>query len=209
VKAATRSYTSPRREKQADETRRRIGDSARVLIAQKGYDATTIADIAQEAGVCVQTVYAVFGSKQGILAGLIERAIFGLQYDKLIAEAFSEESPADRLRYAAKIACEIYESERIELDFLRAAGVQTPELAIDKKREGNRFAAQTVMIDSLVSDLRPGLTPAQAHDILWTLTARESYRLMVVERGWSASEYEDWLGSALVREILAPLNLSA
>jgi hypothetical protein len=60
------------------------------------------------------------------------------------------------------------------------------------------------MIDSLVDVLRPGLTPEQAHDILWTLTAREAYRLMVIERGWSVAKYEDWLGDLLVRELISP-----
>src|ERR1700722_11984222 len=128
MKSDSRRYVSPRRRQQADETRRRIVEAARRLLGKTGYDTTTIAEIAADAGVATQTVYAVFGTKQGILLALIDRAIFGLDYDRLVADAFTHEDPADRLRFAARIACEIYQSERAELEFLRGAGVAAPEL---------------------------------------------------------------------------------
>jgi TetR/AcrR family transcriptional regulator, regulator of cefoperazone and chloramphenicol sensitivity len=205
MKSDSRRYVSPRRRQQADETRRRITDAARRLLGANGYDATTIAEIAADAGVATQTVYAVFGSKQGILKALIDRAIFGLDYDTLVAAAFAEADPADRLRFAARIACEIYRSERAELDFLRGAGVAAPELtAIDQDREAQRFETQAAMIDSLTAlhALRPGLERASAHDILWALTARDLYRTLVVERRWSPARYQDWLGDLLVKELL-------
>jgi len=205
MKSDTRRYVSPRRRQQADETRRRIVLAARDLIGRNGYDATPIAAIAAKAGVATQTVYAVFGSKQGILKALIDRAIFGLDYERLVAEAFGHDDPADRLRFAAKIACEIYRAEQAELEFLRSAGVAAPELtAIDPEREGQRFDAQGAMIDSLVAAhaLRPGLDAPAAHDILWALTARDLYRTLVAERKWLPARYQDWLGDILVRELL-------
>ena len=200
-----RRYYSPRRQQQADETRQRITDAARRLLGRKGYDATRIADIAKAAGVAVQTVYAVFGSKPGILKGLIDRAIFGLEYDKLIAAWEKGSGPAERLHFAAEIACQIFESERIELDFLRGAGVVAPELnAIDRERDGQRFEAQAAMIGYLesIGALRPGLTRAAARDVLWTMTARDIFQRLVVERGWSTMQYRNWLGDLLVKELL-------
>jgi AcrR family transcriptional regulator len=206
MRAEPRRYFSPRRQQQADETRRRIADAAHHLLGKEGYAATTMAAIAEAAGVAVQTVYAIFGSKQGVLRGLIDRAIFGLDYDRLIAAAFAQEKPADRLRFAAKIACRIFQSERAELEFLRGAGVEAPEvIAIDKARDAQRFVAQEAMIRSLAAAgaLAPDLTPAAAHDILWTLTARDIFRRLVVERQWSAARYEAWLGDLLVKELLS------
>lgn len=201
----SRRYYSPTRSLQADKTRRRIVDAARRLFGRDGYGATTIADIAKEAGVAVQTVYAVFGSKQGILKGLVERAAFGLEYDKLIAAWEEQGAPADRLRFAAKIACEIYAAERTELEFLRKAGVVAPETsAIAPARDAGRFAAQRAMIGYLksVRALRSGLTPAAAHDILWTLTGRDVFHRLTAERGWSVARYRNWLGNLLVKELL-------
>jgi TetR/AcrR family transcriptional regulator, regulator of cefoperazone and chloramphenicol sensitivity len=205
VKSDPRRYVSPRRRQQADETRRNIVEAARRLLGSHGYDETTIAEIAAEAGVATQTVYAVFGSKQGILKALIDRAIFGLDYDKLVADAFAQKDPAARLRFAANIACEIYRSERAELEFLRGAGVAAPELtAIDGDREGQRFVTQAAMIESLAAAdaLRAALDRASAHDILWALTARDLFRTLVVERRWSPERYQDWLGDLLVSELL-------
>jgi AcrR family transcriptional regulator len=205
VKTDTRRYVSPRRRQQADETRRRIVAAARDLVGRNGYDATPIATIAAEAGVATQTVYAAFGSKQGILKALVDRAVFGLDYERLVGEAFAHDDAADRLRFAAKIACEIYRAEQAELELLRGAGVAAPELtAIDPEREGQRFDAQAAMIDSLVAAraLRPGLDPTAAHDILWALTARDLYRTLVAERKWAPARYQDWLGDLLVRELL-------
>jgi AcrR family transcriptional regulator len=203
--AETRRYVSPRRRQQADETRRRIVEAARRLLGSRGYDATTIAEIAAAAGVAAPTVYAGFGSKQGILKALVDRAIFGLDYELLVAGAFDEENPADRLRYAARIACQIYRAERAELDFLRGAGVAAPDLiAIDAEREQGRFGAQAAMIESLAAmhALRAGLDPAGAHDLLWALTARDLFRTLVVERNWTPERYQAWLGDLLVRELL-------
>jgi AcrR family transcriptional regulator len=203
MRSETRSYVSPRRRQQADETRRRIADVARRLLGEKGYAETTIAAIAAEAGVALPTVYAAFGSKPGILKALIDRAIFSLAYENLVAEAFAQERPADRLRVAARIACEIYEAERAELDFLRGAGVASPELnAIDGERESQRFETQAAVIESLADALRPGMTQAAAKDVFWTLTSRDLFRMLVIERRWSADRYREWLGTLLAMELL-------
>jgi AcrR family transcriptional regulator len=203
MRSETRSYVSPRRRQQADETRRRIADAARRLLGKKGYAETTIAEIAAEAGVALPTVYATFGSKQGILNALIDRAIFTVEYETLVAEAFAQDRPAARLRVAARIACEIYEAERAELDFLRGAGVASPELnMIDAERESQRFETQAAVIESLADAIRPGMTQAAAKDVFWTLTSRDLFRMLVIERRWSAGRYQEWLGTLLATEIL-------
>ena len=56
----------------ADQTRRDILQTARQLFARQGYAATSVTDIAGEAGVAVQTIYARLGSKRGMLMALID-----------------------------------------------------------------------------------------------------------------------------------------
>jgi len=72
VKPIPRSYRSPRREEQAAETRRRIVDAARELFGAQGYAGTSLAAIAERAGVSVPTVYNSVGGKPGLLAALNE-----------------------------------------------------------------------------------------------------------------------------------------
>ena len=75
--AGTRTYVSPKREEQAKATRRAILEAAQRLFVASGYGATSIRAIAEEAGVAVQTVYAVFGNKRQLVIELIEIAVKG------------------------------------------------------------------------------------------------------------------------------------
>ena len=62
-----RSYSSPRRQAQATETRRASLSAAHDLFVEHGYGRTTIAEIAATAGVSVETVYATFKNKSNLL----------------------------------------------------------------------------------------------------------------------------------------------
>ncbi len=84
------------REERAQVTRRRIADAAETLFANDGYGATTLRAIASRAGVAVQTVYAVFGSKAGILEALRERVVHDPEAEALFSAALEE--PRARLR---------------------------------------------------------------------------------------------------------------
>src|SRR5580693_6965427 len=81
-----RVYDSPARQRQADETRRRIADAARKLLEEIGYAGMTIPAVAKAAGVAVPTVYAIFGSKKGIVSELLDAARFGEAYHALIGQ---------------------------------------------------------------------------------------------------------------------------
>jgi AcrR family transcriptional regulator len=200
-----RTYHSPARQEQAEATRRNIALAARKLLLEKGFDKTTVAAIAAAAGVATQTVYAVFGSKEGVLRDLMDLARFGPRYRELVLEALSQTEPAARLKMAASIACQIFDSERAEMELWRGAGVVSPELALmEREREELRFTSQSPMIDLAVEKkrLRKGLDRTAARHILWAYTSRDLYRMLVVERAWSSSRYEKWLSQTLVEALL-------
>lgn len=67
-----RTYHTPHCQRQAQATRGRITTSARRLFAHQGFAIKTIEDIARGADVAIQTVYATFGSKRGILLALLD-----------------------------------------------------------------------------------------------------------------------------------------
>ena len=89
-KHTARKYSSPIRERQANQTRTNILDATQRLFLERGYAKTTVEAIAQEAGVAKQTVYAVFRSKNGIVAELLDRAVFTERVFELIAEELKE-----------------------------------------------------------------------------------------------------------------------
>ena len=68
---------SPKRTEQAKATRRAILEAAQRLFLSNGYGTTSIRMIAEEAGVAVQTVYAVFGNKRQLVIELLENAVKG------------------------------------------------------------------------------------------------------------------------------------
>jgi AcrR family transcriptional regulator len=202
TKRVLHKYHSPMRELQARQTRERILDSARQVILREGFADATIQAIAKEARVAPPTVYAVFGSKRGILHGLLERAAFSTEYENLVREAVKSDDPATRLRYAAKIARRIHDSLRSESEVLRGASVVAPDFV--RERERTRYERQGGLVKLLREKraLRPEVTETAAHDILWTLTSQDIHRRLVVDRKWSSDRYEQWLGDTLVLTLL-------
>src|SRR5262245_37460899 len=71
VKPPRRRYHSPLRADQAQQTRRRVLDSARTLFVALGYAGTTVAAVADAAGVSPETIYLSLGGKRGLLEGVM------------------------------------------------------------------------------------------------------------------------------------------
>jgi AcrR family transcriptional regulator len=201
-----RSYKSLTRQRQASETRRRIVEATRELLDTEGYAGMTVEAVARQAEVSVQTVYAVFGSKTGILAELLNQTTFGADYEDTVRKTVEEKDPETRLRGAARIARQIHDARRAGFDLLRGAGVVAPELArLEQERERIRYERQEQMVASLrgAKRLRPELNTRTARDIFWALTGSDVYRMLVRERGWSSQKYQDWLADTLVRSLLS------
>jgi AcrR family transcriptional regulator len=197
----SRKYHSSVRQRQAEATRKAIAEAARKLIFSQGYEAAKIALIAREAGVATQTVYAIFGSKQGILTELLDQDSFGSDYQELIRQIQTTMDPETKLRFPARIARQIHDAHSSTFDRFRGAGVVVPGLAaLEKDRECRRYEAQKKIITFLkqAGRLRIGLSETAARDILWTLTSREVYHMLVRERSWSSQAYETWLADTLV-----------
>src|SRR5919202_5643735 len=74
---SARRYDGSRRRAQARETQRHIAETAPALFVQRGYGATSIRDIADAAGVAVQTIYNAFQGKPAIVARIADMAIVG------------------------------------------------------------------------------------------------------------------------------------
>jgi len=206
-KSARRAYKSLTRQRQSHETRGRIVEATRQLLEAEGYAGMTVEAVARRAEVAVQTVYAVFGSKTGILAELLNQTTFGADYENTVRQILEEKAPEKRLRGTARIARQIHDAQRAGFGLLRGAGVVAPELArLEQERERIRYEREEAMIPSLreAKRLHPGLNYRAARDVLWTLTGSDVYRMLVRERGWSSQKYQDWLADALVRSLLSP-----
>ena len=65
----------PKRERNPEETRRRILDAAEVEFARKGYDGTRLRDVALAVGVHHALLHHYFKDKEGLFRSVLERAI--------------------------------------------------------------------------------------------------------------------------------------
>jgi AcrR family transcriptional regulator len=209
-KIRKRSYKSLVRQRQAGDTRRRITEATQQLLQSEGYAGMTIEAIAQRAEVSAQSVYAIFKSKAGILAEMLDQASFGADYKDLVQQARSASDPETRLGLAARIARQIHDAQSAAFDLLRGAGVVAPELAkLEQQRECLRYERQedTIVFLHGAGRLRPELNQGTARDLFWMFTSRDVYRMLVRERGWSPQKYQDWLADTLVRSLLTPGKL--
>ena len=204
AKTRRRPYKSLTRKRQAEDTRRIVA-ATRELLQNEGYARMTIEAIADRAEVSPPSVYAIFKSKAGILAELLDQSSFGPDYDSAVQQARTTNDPQTRLRIAARIARQIHDAQSAAFDLLRGAGVVAPELAkLEQQRERLRYERQEPMIAFLrdAKRLSPELDYCTARDVFWTLTGRDIYRMLVRERAWSSQQYQDWLADTLVRALL-------
>ncbi len=200
-----RPYRSTARDTQAAQTRGRILASAKGLFESEGFEYVTIEKIAQAADVSSPTIYSLFQSKRGVLRALMDEALPTEQFNALVEKSIQEKSPKERLCISAKIARQMYDAERAQMDVFRGAAVLAPEFKeLEKEKEMRRYNRQEVTIKAMVREksLAKGLSVTKARDILWAFTGRDMYRMFVVEQGWASDEYEKWLAQLLINTLI-------
>ncbi len=206
-KEGKRPYHSRLRQRQAEETRQRILAAARELLTSRGYANTTLEMIAEAAEVSSKTISAVFGSKPGILAGLVNPDAFDTPIQHLLDQLRTSQEPVQRVALVALITRRVYESLVSQFELLRTAGVVAPELAeLARQIEMRRRQNQSYLIAFLHEQglLRRDLPPEEANDVLWALSSYDLYRMLVVERHWPPERYETWLANLLIQHLLQP-----
>jgi AcrR family transcriptional regulator len=211
TKQKTRRYHSPRRREQAEATRKEILDAAEKLFLKDGYVATSMAAIADEAGVALKTVYLAFETKSGLLRALWHRNLRGGREDVPVGEqqwfleVLEEPDPAKALRLNARNSRVVKTRIAALGAVVLSAAAADPEIdALSKRIWSQFYDNQHEVIKALHKRgaLKPGLSTDRAADILWTLNHPRTY-LLFLERGWTPKEYESWLGDITISELLA------
>jgi AcrR family transcriptional regulator len=206
-----RRYESKRRLEQAQETRRTILAAAKQRFEQHGYAATTVAEIAADAGVATKTVYLAFESKGGVLRALWNLLLRGEQDDRPVAEqewyreVLDEPDPERQLRLNARNS--VRGKQRISsiVEVIRSASSADPEIDVLWQRIQSDYREnQRAIVERLAKRkaLSPALDVDRAADILWTINHPNTWQLLVVQRGWTPARYEQWSGDAACRELL-------
>jgi AcrR family transcriptional regulator len=197
-----RGPSAPRltlREERALVTRRRILEAARQRFFEDGYAATTLRAVAEEAGVAVQTIYAVFGSKAAILAELRALAVNLPEADGELQAAIAEPTLERRLARFARSIRNRWELAgdivRVDQDAVRVdPSLRAGIAAADARRHGGIAA----FVRGVNTDLGAGIDVERSIGIVNALTLYAVYEELVVIQGWTPDAYEVWLAGALI-----------
>jgi AcrR family transcriptional regulator len=206
-----RRYDSPVRQEQAAHTRARIVDAAGDLFMAQGYARTTVRQIADAAGVAVDTVYATFGTKPRVLTALIDtRLAAGTGVGNVMErpEALAVRDETDQHRQIALLARDLADvAARVGpvFELLRTAASVEPAMGeVYAEMQGYRLENMRRAI-TWIADRGPlRLSVDRAAETLWALAAPDTARLLVDGRGWSTRRYADWLADVLTRTLLDP-----
>jgi TetR/AcrR family transcriptional regulator, regulator of autoinduction and epiphytic fitness len=203
-----RKYEATFRKQQAQATRNRILEASRRLLAKGTYSTLTMADIAVEAGVAYQTVYAIFGTKVRLANALVEAGFSHIPDAlTLFDRMFDSPEPEQWFRTASHATRLILEPCADLARFIRESG-DPVLLSGYQQREEMRYnaIAKSGFVERLATSgrLSHHLSPSEAVAVIWAMSGADLYNPLVFGRRWSPARYEEWLADALMKAVLKP-----
>jgi AcrR family transcriptional regulator len=209
-----RPYDASRRRERATqeraETRRRVVDAARELFLGRGYVATTMADIAREAGVALQSVYTAGRSKADLLHLVTDTAVAGDSQEVMLVErpeyaaVAAEPDPSRQIgMFAGLIAATMERLAPVWITYREAA-------AVDPKVAANLVAAHRRRHETFRTLIR--MVPEQhlrtdhdrSADTAWAVGSIDVFLLLRTVLEWDAAQYAEWLRDTLIDQLVAP-----
>jgi AcrR family transcriptional regulator len=196
------------------ETEAKIAAAATTLFCDQGYVDTTMAAIAAEAGVAVQTLYLRHGSKAAVLSAALDVAIAGDadpvelvdRSDDFYVRAMEEPGADSAIAIWAHGARSICDRSHRLYEVIRSASADPDVAEVLEKNRTDRATGHRALADALTTKQGYDPTvPAQlAADLLYALGTEDAYLLFVVDRGWDVNEWERWVVETVSAQILLP-----
>jgi len=196
------------RTRQPAVTRQRICAAAKELFLTRGYDQTTISQIAKSAGVAQQTVYFVYGSKAAVLAAVLDVEIVGdtgvlpLLERPQVRRLARVSEPSQLLQQIVRVATDITERLAPLYEIVRGGTTDAAIGELLDRHEAQRWQSLHHMTTMLDGELAAGLTIDDATDSLYSLLSHEVFWLLVHRRGWPATRWRQHVAAAAERELL-------
>lgn len=206
--SAPRAYRSELRAGQAQETRARIITASARLFASQGYQATTIAAIAREAGVSAETVKTT-ASKAELLIAAFEVTFSGSEAAETLTDT---EVAAGVLDLPDAVFLDAVLTQITTANarghalwtVLLGAALSDPVVAealrgiLERRRADYRLLMSELGRRGLAAQLDDSDAAA---DALSFLLSPESYQQLVAQSGWTAERYAVWLRAAVEAEL--------
>jgi AcrR family transcriptional regulator len=210
-RAAGRGYRSPRRDRQARQTRDRIIAAAAARFLAHGYAGTTMRSVAQDAGVALATVELTFRTKARLLKAVIDVAIAGdgepvAMLDRgWASRAEAIAAPADFIAaFAQVLATSAERAAGLAAAALEAARADEDIAAVAAQLMSQRDVMAAWLVDGVLrrSDLRRGTSRAAAVDTVWTLMDPVVFSRLTTDRGWTTAQFEHWFAGSVTSLLL-------
>lgn len=187
----------------SEKSKQQILDSALKLFSHKGYGATSVRDIAEEAGLSKGNVYHHFPDKETIFRALIERYFEAMAepefpFNQALAQGVFPEN-LEQLGLAIRRVTEEYREyiALIYVDVVEFDGEHVRKFYANMFERFNSFMKATGMEKSLEARLAPGLSPVSAV----MLSTRIFYNYFAVEILFGVKDHFGKETNAAVHEI--------
>ena len=195
----TRPYDATGRQAAAEERRRRVVDVAHELFLREGYGPTSIATIAEAAGVSAPFVYSAFGSKAGILDAVAGVAVAGDHEEGLVRDREGSQTVLHALdleewiRLGSHWTMVTNERSAPVMHVVQTVSGSDPAVAelLEKLIAGRR--SDLVLTVVRRDGMRDDLAVEDLMDTVDVLTHWEAWWTLRRVAGWTPEQYEAWL----------------
>ncbi|NYJ04691.1 TetR/AcrR family transcriptional regulator [Petropleomorpha daqingensis] len=205
-----RSYDASGRQAQARARRLAVVLAARDLFERHGFRATTVAAVAQQAGVSAESVYKGFGTKAALAKAVFDLAVAGDDEPVPVAERPAAAAVHDEPDVRRKIGLFVHglaerQARSADVHALIRDGrhvdgsLQPVWEALEEEGLAGMTALGRHLLDT--GQLRPGIDLDEVRDVLWNYLAIDTYERLVLRRGWSRERYAAWLATAVTRAL--------
>ena len=160
-----------KRERQAEERRRQLIDTALSLFAEKGFENTTIKDLAEAAGVAQGLFYHYFESKEALLFAAVDRHGFLPEMREILTASYGRPADEVLLEISESFYALLREKEDLVRVFFRESQVnpQVGKRLANIIREAVELLARYLAARIAVGELRPHDPEVAARSLLYTV----------------------------------------
>jgi AcrR family transcriptional regulator len=195
---------SQRSERAKAARREEILDAARRVFTRSGFKGTTIADVAEEAGIALGTIYLYFPSKDDLFRGL------GQRFWQMMTDSLTQGDDATTLERSIRSRLEnVFKVCGANRDLIRLVVLNSDSTAKAEARlkaiEQNRHQP---LVDALKAGISAGIVrsanPLTMTKLILGWVSIAVYEAFVVSDGRDADELRDECGTMLLAYLQAP-----
>jgi len=184
--------------------REEILAAARHVFSRQGFRGTTIADIAEEAGIALGTIYLYFPSKEDVFAALNE------ELNQLIGRALTDVPPVTSLERAVRVrVAQVFEACSANRDLVRLVVLNTDPDSAATQRMRAADEKRALPLAKVISDaMETGAVRSGDAAIMTRLTvgavSMTVYQAFVLSDGREWEKYRDACSDMLIAYFTPP-----